>query len=83
MKISVYRQKLRDAFFKRLEQKTGWGKELVKKEFEEAGEQVLLEMLEEAEEKLPSGPCKNCGGKDFNRTASGSLECTFCHELYR
>ena len=47
MKISKYRQHLRDAFFERLERKTGWGKEEVKKEFNEASEQVILEMLEE------------------------------------
>lgn len=46
MKISDYRQRLRDEFFKRLERKTGWGKEEVKKEFEQAGEAVILEMLE-------------------------------------
>jgi hypothetical protein len=50
MKISVYRQKLRDAFFKHLERKTGWGKEEVKKEFEQAGEEVILEMLEEQDD---------------------------------
>ena len=47
MKISTYRQKLRDTFYKRIERKTGWGKEEVKKEFEQAGEEVILEMLEE------------------------------------
>ena len=47
MKISVYKQRLRDAFYRRLERKTGWGKEEVKKEFEEASEEVILEMLEE------------------------------------
>jgi hypothetical protein len=46
MKLSVYRQSLRDEFYKRLERKTGWGKEEVKREFEEAGEVVILEMLE-------------------------------------
>lgn len=47
MKISEYRQRLRDTFFQRIERKTGWGKEEVKKEFNEASEQVTLEMLEE------------------------------------
>lgn len=49
MKISEYRQNLRDEFFKRLERKTGWGKEEVKKEFDQAGEVIILEMLEEKE----------------------------------
>jgi len=49
MKISIYIQKFRDAFFERLERKTGWGKEEVKKEFNEASEQLILEMLEEEE----------------------------------
>ena len=49
MKILEYRQRLRDSFFERLERKTGWGKEEVKKEFEQAGEEVILEMLEEDE----------------------------------
>ena len=49
MKISAYRQQLRDAFFERLDRKTGWGKEEVKKEFEQAGEEVILKMLEEKE----------------------------------
>lgn len=48
MRISDYRQKLRDEFYKRLERKTGWGKEEIKKEFEQAGETVILEMLEES-----------------------------------
>lgn len=51
MKIAEYRQRLRDMFYQRLERKTGWGKEEVKREFEEAGEQVVLEMLEEQEDK--------------------------------
>ena len=50
MKILDYRQRLRDAFYERLERKTGWGKEEVKKEFEEAGEEVILIMLEEKED---------------------------------
>ena len=49
MKISIYKQRLRDTFYKRLERKTGWGEEEVKKEFEEASEEVVLEMLEEVE----------------------------------
>lgn len=51
IKISGYRQKLRDSFFERIERKTGWGKEKVKNEFDEASQQVLLEMLEEEEEE--------------------------------
>ena len=51
MKISIYRQRLRDEFYARLQRKTGWGREEVKKEFEEAGETVVLEMLEEKEEQ--------------------------------
>ena len=50
MKISDYRQHLRDEFYKRLERKTGWGKEEVKKEFEQAGEAVILKLLEEGHE---------------------------------
>ena len=46
MKVSVYSQKVRDEFYKRLERKTGWGKEEIKKGFEQAGEAVILEMLE-------------------------------------
>ena len=48
MKIS-YQQKLRDAFYKRLERKTGWGKEEVKREYETAENQVIIEMLKEQE----------------------------------
>ena len=51
MKISVYRQRLRDVFHERLDRKTGWGKEEVKREFNEASEQVILEMLEEEEDE--------------------------------
>lgn len=51
MKISEYRQKVRDAFFSRLEKKPGWGRVEIKKEFQEAEEQVILEMLEETQEK--------------------------------
>ena len=47
VKISRYMEKLRDNFFTRLQRKTGWGKEEVKKEFNEASEQTILEMLEE------------------------------------
>ena len=47
MKVSVYRQRLRDAFYERVEKKTGWGKNEIKKEFEEASEQVILDMLDE------------------------------------
>lgn len=50
MKVSTYRQRLRDEFFLRLERKTGWGKEEIKKEFDQAGEAVLLKMLEENEQ---------------------------------
>ncbi len=52
MKFSTYRQKLRDAFYSRLDKKTGWGKLEIKKEFEGAGEEVILEMLEETEKKV-------------------------------
>ena len=49
MKIPEYRQKIRDEFYKGIDRKTGWGKNEIKKEFEEAGEVVILEMLEEVE----------------------------------
>lgn len=51
MKISEYKQKLRDAFYSRLERKNGWGKEEVKRLFEESNDEVILEMLEEEESK--------------------------------
>ena len=45
-KFSEYVQRLRKTLFARLERKTGWGKEEVKKEFWEAQEKVLGEMLD-------------------------------------
>lgn len=56
MKISTYRQRLRDAFYKRLDKKTGWGRLEIKKEFEEVGEEVLMEMLDEEEGYEDSRP---------------------------
>ena len=50
MKLSTYVQLLRDTFFERLERKTGWGKEEVKKEFNEATEAILMDMLSKEEE---------------------------------
>lgn len=47
MKFSEYAQLLRKRFFERLERKTGWGKEEVKKEYWEAATQVLEEQLNE------------------------------------
>ena len=51
MRLIDYKQRLRDAFYERLERKTGWGKEEVKREFEQAGEQVILEAIEEVDKK--------------------------------
>jgi len=54
MKLSEYRRKLRDEFFRRLDRKTGWGKEQIKEEFREASEAILLDMLYEVEESSDS-----------------------------
>jgi hypothetical protein len=48
--IKEYKQKLTDEFFKRIERKTGWGKEELKNEFRDASESVLLEMYEAIED---------------------------------
>ena len=45
-KFSEYCQRLRHNFFQRLERKTGWGKEELKKEFYEATQETLMELID-------------------------------------
>lgn len=49
MKTSEVLQALRDSFFERLEKHTGWGKEQVKKEYNESVEEILFNLLEKEE----------------------------------
>ena len=43
---------LRKEFFERLETKTGWGKEQIKKEFEQSVNDVVLSLLDKKENNL-------------------------------
>jgi len=47
MKLSTYRQRLRDAFYRRLELNSVWTTDAIKQLFEEAGDEVILDALEE------------------------------------
>jgi len=54
MRISDYRQRLRDAFYERLNNLRGriiWEVDDIKALFEQAGEQVILDELEEQEKE--------------------------------
>lgn len=46
MTLKEFFSRLEEQFFARLERKTGWGKEEVKREFKDAGMALLLEELE-------------------------------------
>lgn len=52
MSPSIVINILKDAFYKRLEKKTGWGRNEIKKEFEQAEIETLSEMLRLTHEQL-------------------------------
>jgi len=51
MKISEFMEEFEREFFARLNQKTGWGKEEVKKEFRETKAAIALKSIEKLLER--------------------------------